>query len=276
MKYFKLTLVSTLILTFSLATYAATKHEMGIIINLSGKQRMLTQKITKEILLIANGIDVKANLANVKKSAALFDKTLKGLLNGDKELGLVKTESVLIIQQLHVVNRLWQLFYYNVNKVLENRDTSKAVLQKIARLNMPLLRHMNKAVNMYEKRSGYTTLAPKMAEIINKAGRQRMLTQKMTKEFLLLAKRFAVKWHKVKLAKTVALFDETLNWLIRNTSERAILVQLNVVKNLWGEYKPILDQVNVSREALQKAARLNLPLLIQMNKAVEMYTASAK
>jgi hypothetical protein len=61
---------------------------MGATINLAGKQRMLTQKMTKELLLVANGIDADANKANLGKTVALFQSTLTGLLDGDEGLGL--------------------------------------------------------------------------------------------------------------------------------------------------------------------------------------------
>jgi len=41
---------------------------------------------------IAKGIDVKANTESLKKTSALFDKTLKGLIDGDSSLNLPKTE----------------------------------------------------------------------------------------------------------------------------------------------------------------------------------------
>ncbi|MCP4371929.1 MAG: chemotaxis protein, partial [Deltaproteobacteria bacterium] len=60
----------------------------GVVINLAGKQRMLTQKITKESLALSQGTGTKESL---KKTAELFDKTLKGLKSGDNELGLPPT-----------------------------------------------------------------------------------------------------------------------------------------------------------------------------------------
>ncbi len=46
---------------------------------------MLTQKMTKELLLIANGIDVDANKVNIKKTAELFEKTLNDLITKCKK-----------------------------------------------------------------------------------------------------------------------------------------------------------------------------------------------
>ncbi len=57
-----------------------TKQLSGTVINLAGKQRMLTQKMSKEALFIAKGIDVEKNKESLKKTAELFDKTLKGLI----------------------------------------------------------------------------------------------------------------------------------------------------------------------------------------------------
>jgi hypothetical protein len=255
---------------------------MAITINLAGKQRMLTQKMSKEILLIAKGIDVVENKTNLGKTAALFDRTLKGLLNGDAGLGLVKTENPAIVEQLKKVEKLWGKFQNNVKAVLAG-NTSTAVLEEVARRNLPLLREMNKAVKMYEKAGG-SSLAPKMAVTINLAGKQRMLTQKMTKELLLVANGINPERNRANLKKTVSLFNRTLRGLLDGdaglglpgTTDAAIRAQLNIVNRLWNKYKPLLSKSNVSQDDLVKAAKLNMPLLKEMNKTVQMYAKSAK
>jgi len=269
-------------LLLSVPVYAATNQEMAGVINLAGKQRMLTQKMSKEILLIAKGVDADANKGNLKATATLFDKTLKGLIAGDAELKLPKTEDPAIVAQLEKVQGLWTEFDKSVNAVLGG-DTSAAVLTAVAQQNLPLLKNMNKAVQMYAKASG-SSLDPAMATTINLAGKQRMLTQKMTKELLLVANGIDADANKANLAKTVALFDRTLKGLqngdkdlgLPGTKDKAILAQLDVVTKLWAEYKPVLDAADVSDAGLAKAAKLNLPLLKNMNKAVKMYEASVK
>ena len=260
---------------------AATKEEMGVIINLAGKQRMLTQKMSKEALLIARGIDADANKANLEKTEALFDKTLIGLVDGDASLGLPKTTDSAILAQLDTVKGLWVGFQGSVNTILGG-DTGAAVLGQIATENLPLLKEMNKAVQMYTKISG-ATLDPAVATTINLAGKQRMLTQKMTKELLLVANGIDADANKANLGKTVALFERTLNGLLEGdrdlglpgTKDQGIRDQLAVVQGLWGQYKPVLDAVDTSDAGLAKAAELNLPLLEEMNKAVKMYEQSA-
>jgi len=257
------------------SVYAA--NTSGKVINLAGKQRMLTQKMSKEALLVAKGIDAAGNQANLQKTAALFDKTLAGLKAGDADLGLEKTEDAGILKQLDQVAGLWANFKPLIDTVASGK-VDAATLNRIAAGNLPLLTEMNKAVKMYEKQSD-SSLSADIAITINLAGKQRMLTQKMTKELLLVANGIAVEDNKANLAKTIALFSKTLKGLfdsdadlgLTGTKDDAIRAQLTVVQKLWNEYKAVLDKVDVSDAGLQAAAKINLPLLKEMNKAVGMY-----
>ena len=280
---FKRVVNLTSILFFGLfVSFGAYAADMGKVINLAGKQRMLTQKMSKEALLIAKGIDAAGNTENLKKTSALFDKTLTGLINGDADLGLDKTEDAAIVAQLNKVAAMWATFNESIQKVVAG-DTSAATLQAIADQNVPLLKEMNAAVQMYAKASG-SSLEKGMATTINLAGKQRMLTQKMTKELLLVANGIDTDASKASLAKTVALFEKTLTGLVKGdadlglpaTTDKDILAQLGKVEALWADYKPVLDSVDISEAGLQSAAAKNLPLLKNMNAAVQMYEKSAK
>ncbi len=272
--------------------YAITEQEAGTVINLSGKQRMLTQKMSKEMFLIAKGISEAQNKENLEKTAALFEKTLNGLINGDNDLNLVAAENQKVVAQLERVTKLWDEFKKNVDSVLGG-DTSKAVLEKIARENLPLLKNMNRAVKMFEddaKKLGGESLDPGMAVTLNLSGKQRMLTQKMTKELLLLANGIEPDKNRRNLKKTASLFGRSLKGLqvgdkdleLPGTENPDISEQLKLVEELWEEYKSVLDNVIssessvVPEELLVKAAKMNLPLLREMNKAVKMYEESVK
>ena len=253
---------------------AQATNQMANVINLAGKQRMLTQKMTKEALFIAKGIDAQKNIEALKKTEALFDKTLKGLINGDSSLNLPKTTDKTILAQLDKVSKLWASMKKNIDAVIAGK-VDKNVLEALAKENVPLLKNMNEAVQMYAKMSN-SKLSPEMAKTINLAGRQRMLTQKMTKELLLVANGIDVDANKANAQKTAKLFEDTLNDLIKNCKDDKIKAQLNVVANKWKEYKDIILKADTSESALKKAEELNIPLLKEMNKAVKMYEASAK
>ena len=251
-----------------------TKQQSGTVINLAGKQRMLTQKMSKEALFMAKGVDVDKNKEALVKTSELFDKTLKGLIAGDKELNLPKTENKEIVAQLEKVTELWKSFKANIDKVIAGKS-DKATLEAIAKENLPLLKNMNEAVGMYAKASG-SKLDPKMAKKINLAGKQRMLTQKMTKELLLVANGIDADANKENLKKSANLFETTLKDLTDNCKHDDIKKQLEVVAKLWGDYKVIIEKADTSDASLKKAEELNMPLLKEMNKAVKMIEASIK
>ncbi len=268
--------------TFPMVAQALTSQQMGLVINLAGKQRMLTQKMSKEAFFIAKGINIDTNKASLTKTAALFDKTLKGLINGSSELNLPQASNPEIVTQLNTVSTLWAEFNQSIQAVAGG-DTSPEVLNKIATQNIPLLKNMNKAVQMFAKSSG-SQLDAGMAKTINLAGKQRMLTQKMTKELLMVANNIDADNAKKDLNGTVTLFEQTLAGLVKGdsnlglpgTKNAEIIAQLDVVNKIWADYKPVLSAVDTSDAGLKKAEELNMPLLKDMNKAVKMFEKSIK
>ena len=251
-----------------------TKQQSGTVINLAGKQRMLTQKMSKEALFMAKGIDTDKNKEALAKTAGLFDKTLKGLIAGDKDLNLPKTDNKEIVAQLEKVTELWKSFKSNIDKVVDGKS-DKATLEAIAKENLPLLKNMNQAVGMFAKASG-SKLNPEMAKTINLAGKQRMLTQKMTKELLLVANGIDAEGNKANAKKTGELFESTLKDLTDKCKKDDIKKQLGVVAKLWADYKVIIEKVDTSDASLKKAEELNMPLLKEMNNAVKMFESSIK
>ncbi|MCG8671888.1 MAG: type IV pili methyl-accepting chemotaxis transducer N-terminal domain-containing protein [Pseudomonadales bacterium] len=287
-----LTIMGLLLLCLSLpAISSPSKAEYGVVLNLSGKQRMLTQKMSKEVALVALGIDVEKNVKNLISTSALFDKTLKGLKNGDPSLGLPPTEKKRILRQLNKVSDIWQEFYPVVKGIGESKKVSSEQLQVVAEKNLPLLKQMNKAVGLYEKDASKTGLeaAPGLAATINLSGKQRMLTQKMSKEFFLIALGFDVENNKLNLLETYSLFDRTLDGLndgddtlgLPGTPQAHIKDQLKVVKQLWTEFKPLVEKgahhstTSIGEADIRKVATSNLPLLKEMNAAVKLYEKEA-
>jgi len=266
------------------SAFAITDKEMGIIINLAGKQRMLTQKMSKDALLIAEGIDVEKNKKDLKKSMQLFEKTLKGLMRGDKSLRLAKTDNKEILAQLKKVNSLWSDFKKDLNQVLKG-NTSKKVLENIARKNIPLLKNMHKAVTMFVAKSGSLSKLDKFtANAINIAGRQRMLTQKIAKDLLLIDLGIDPKKNKQNLKESVELFDSSLNGLLNGSKKLGlkpcqlnhIKKQLLIVKGYWDQIKPTLNEDKYSKARLKAIVNALDLTLVEMDKAVKMYEKSIK
>jgi hypothetical protein len=277
MKRFTTLLVTLLLLTTSL--FALTDKELAISINLSGKQRMLSQKMTKESFLIRSGIDKELNIEKLRESSQLFDKTLKGLIGGDSSLRLVAIRDNAIQKQLKRVETLWRPFYSEIRAIIagEAKDSSYEMLEKS---NTNLLKEMNKAVGMYASQNREHSKF-KLGNDINLAGKQRMLTQKMGKDLLFVSNKFKKKYYMSDFKKSRKLFTKTLNGLfngskklkLQGTKLPAITKQLKTVDRLWKKHQNILNSALKGKRLKEAIDGLDT-ILIEMNRAVIEYTKS--
>ncbi len=262
-----------------LAMSALTTKELAISINLAGKQRMLTQKMTKEALLVKSGIEKKQNLEKLKKTRDLFDKTLKGLIQSDKSLKLKACKDEKVQKQLQRVLKLWKEFDSNIQKVIAANATDK-VYQDIEKQNLILLKEMNKAVTLYVSQSKQKT--SKRAQAINLSGKERMLTQKMAKDLLLISQKIDSKKNKQDLKKTANLFEKILHGLqkgdqklgLEGTKLPAIQKQLHKGEKLWKEIHPMFKRALKDKKVLHQTINQLDTLLVEMNKAVKKFEKS--
>lgn len=264
-----------------------SEKEWAVAINLAGRQRMLSQKMTKEFLLVAAKVDEDENKKSCQETATMFADTLDRLLHGDSELNVPAPPTPEINQQLQKVKGLWDEFKVKLTAGIQSGTISPETLNSIAELNVPLLQEMNKAVGIYESESQKAGMKG-LGTVVNVAGRQRMLTQKMSKEVLLISLGIAPDANRKALQETKNLFQKSLSGLVQGDAELGlpatttplIVAQMKKVELLWNDFSPLVDQVignpSVSTDQIKKMAQVNPKLLQEMNKAVTMYEAAAK
>ena len=133
---------------------AKMQNSDSVRINLAGRQRMLTQKLSKEVLQYLNGMTQKEDLEQTIK---VFNTTLHALLNGgnapmdlnfQKYVQLPQMENSSTKRQLSKVIDLWQLFKTNIVAFINTKDTT--ALYYILQNNNKILDEMDKAVFMMQ------------------------------------------------------------------------------------------------------------------------------
>lgn len=156
--------------TLILSKQAAASTE----INLAGRQRMLTQKMTKEAFVIATALnqgDVKRadqNREGLKKTLALFDRTLQALLHGGTTLGgsgqdvkLPGATTEAQRQALEQGNTLWKTLQPGLTGLAEGMDPNspegKQALEGVLANNIALLKLMNQATSAFKASSDAKT-----------------------------------------------------------------------------------------------------------------------
>ena len=90
----------------------STNHKESDIIEKSGKQRMLAQRIAKYYIAYQSGIKDKNTVSQMKEAVVLFTNNHKDLMSN-------KNNTTTINQKLNKINKLWKIvykFYLNIEK----------------------------------------------------------------------------------------------------------------------------------------------------------------
>lgn len=121
-------------------------------INVAGKQRMLSQKMAKEVMLVGAGVEQESVL---RKTMALFEVSHGKIINGDPEQGMNPITDKAILKQMEVVGALWKDYKALLESYL--KDQSDANTAELKRTSPIILKEMNKAVVMLTNVSSETT-----------------------------------------------------------------------------------------------------------------------
>jgi len=135
-----------------------------MVINIAGRQRMLTQKYSKEFFLALqyaqkNNTKIDINLTN--KTQRLFDLSLQALSQGGttyldlgmtKKIELVKEKDKQIINKLTEVEYLWSQLQNKINSINPQLHQNEE-LTDINELSVKLLVKMDKAVEILTRNS---------------------------------------------------------------------------------------------------------------------------
>lgn len=148
----------------------------GLVINIAGRQRMLSQKFTKEFYLsqLQQGAKKAFNPSMMAKSAKLFDVSLAALQNGGttyKDLGMTKAVKLsaagtdAVKKQLDKVETLWQQLQIKVDAV-KGKSCPPELLLEINKLSVSTLKAMNTAVGMLADNSAAKVSTMQVVEIL--------------------------------------------------------------------------------------------------------------
>ncbi|MBI5142623.1 MAG: type IV pili methyl-accepting chemotaxis transducer N-terminal domain-containing protein [Nitrospirae bacterium] len=122
----------------------SSEHDSRVI-NLAGRQRMLSQKITKSVFAMAAGLDTSRELND---AVALFEETHEGLVGGSAKLGLPRMTNEAAKARMSKVKSLWGELEEHIRAFQSTGEKNN--LEYIAEGNLSLLKEMNETVSMLE------------------------------------------------------------------------------------------------------------------------------
>ena len=222
--------------------------------NLSGMQRMLSQRIAKSYLMIGSEVRSDQALQQLDQSVARFESNYQALAEyaPTPEIGAA----------LERVGQSWQR-YRELALSRPSREQAVALLQ----LSDQLLEQSEALVKLIEAHTGNAG-----ARLVNRSGRQRMLSQRIAKLYLALSWRLPVAGLEQQLQQATAEFEAAQQELLgaeQNTPQ--IAAALQKVEAQWRFARAGFQLSADSRYVPTVITTTTETLLWQMNELTSAY-----
>ncbi len=224
--------------------------------NLSGMQRMLSQRIAKSYLMIGAEVRSEQAMQQLDQSVARFENNYQALAE--------YAPSAEIGAALEQVGESWQHY----RELALSRPTREQAVLLLA-LSDQLLAQSEALVQLIEAHTGSAG-----ARLVNRSGRQRMLSQRIAKLYLALSWRLPVEGLEQQLQQATGEFEAAQQELLgaeQNTPQ--IAAALQKVEAQWRFARAGFQLSADARYVPTVITTTTETLLWQMNELTSAYAA---
>ncbi|MEO0937029.1 MAG: type IV pili methyl-accepting chemotaxis transducer N-terminal domain-containing protein [Pseudomonadota bacterium] len=261
---------------------AADQMDHSARINLAGRQRMLTQRMAKAVCFFMAGIEPGRQSDMAWLAENEFRTALGTLRDGEPTLGIGPATEPEVLAQLQEIDEMFQTYGAAVQQLIHG-DWHTIVVAQLLALNPEVLAASHEAVQLMQASAGDNGKDPAFAKTVNVAGRQRMLSQLMSKTFCFVKLGIDVAAQRERLEKAMSDFDTALKDLQTGSAALGLIEppnslarsQLERVAQTWAEFRAPLDRAvrgdPITPDDIAIIAGLNERLLSESNTVVKMY-----
>ncbi len=249
----------------------------GLVINTSGRLRMLSQKMAKESFEVTKGL---TDIGTLKKTMKEFTRSFNGLRVGDDAMGLPATENRQIRLQLENANKLWEMYSTELKNIIEVGPKILNVKGYLIEKNPEFFKAVVEAFETAEKAEVLVADKAYIEEV-----------DSLIHGVMDLATRIAMESHMVlegmmdtsSLKNSVESFDEKISLLsygkfgkyLDDDLKEKFFSEIRQIEKIWKGYKENVQIVVTLGGSLNKSLtvirNLNMPLLGELDKAVKMF-----
>ncbi len=274
-----------------LATRAQLLKEVGGAerINFSGKLRMLSQRIPAAACNLHAGVKPELSSNILSAASEEFNKIINALEYGDPSLKIFGREGRRkTLKAIAEVRTEWEPIIAAA-RFARDEGMSDSLNQQLADQNDILLGKAKRLVSeITGEYSDPAAVLQSDALRIDIAGRQRMLSQRISKDLCYALSGVNIEQSKASLNKTISMFQVSHNALhfgakdvgMKAPIEPEILAGMEIVASHWANLQPYFETFNttgtLSASEREEAFELLNTLLVDMNKAVGMFAEASK
>lgn len=258
-------------------------------VNYSGKLRMLSQRVVATGCNAVAGIDSEASEAAMRDAMAEFAMIVDALEFGNADLGINGVEKRRKTQaRIQMLRDEWKPVAETL-EAIDGGDRSETQLAVLAEKSAPLLEMAKLLVSdLSAQYSDPNAMLQMHAILVDISGRQRMLTQRMSKNVCLAASGVNQEKAKEELAATAQLFETSLLALssgmlsagINPPPTPEIDAGLKVVISDWQDLKPAVEAIlngdTISTEERARVFHGMNTMTGNMNSVVGLYSEASK
>jgi len=251
-------ILATALCALWLATPALADATFADLINKAGRQRMLTQRIVLQYVQVGLGVFPEESRKALAADIAQFEAQQRELQ--------AAAPSVDVMEGLAKVEAQWRPY-----KAVATGDISQAGARRLLFLNDDLLHATNRVVQLLQDLSGKP-----YSRIINISGRQRMLSQRMAKLYMLREWGIETITTREELERARSEFSGNLAALQDDVSSTPqIQAELDEVAVQWAWFENALTLIEEQAFRLV-VSESSQSILDRMERITELYEVLAK
>ena len=226
---------------------AAAGSDSSERLELASRLRTLSQQVAASSCTLGSGIATEESRNVLARASMDFSRYLNALRNGDEDLGILAAEANRkILHDLTEIEAEWTLLETAVADVLDDPNNIQAI-HLIDGHNLILLELTNTlAADIKGRYSNPFMVSQRDSMMIELAGRQLMLTQKMAKDACEIWSGYNVDTAAADLAQTMEIFENSLRALrnglpaagIPEAPTEEIAAKLDQLLARWEEIVP--------------------------------------
>ncbi|MCK4442329.1 MAG: type IV pili methyl-accepting chemotaxis transducer N-terminal domain-containing protein [Sulfurovaceae bacterium] len=256
------------------------------VINYAFKQRMRTQSIARDALLITMDINRSFYQEEILKNADAFNENFNNLIGSKKDIKKIETKDPNFEKKIEDINSIWRKFHDSIKKIAKN-PKDKEALKFIEENNIKLLDDVNYIfTNFIKSYQSTDKLEASMAHIksmlYTQVGKPRTYINKLVKERLSVQQNINKKDNEQNLKNTIKDMDRLMKALkdgdkeleLNGTEDINILKKLDISQKIWEEVKKLVQKKKLTDKELITILKKNKDFIKAQTEVIKLVRES--